>query len=229
MKKFAFLMLLLCAGMNIVFAQIAAPTLNSPADGYVYPNTIKPNLKINSVSGASYYMFHWSEDSTFSTYDSYTMSSSYTGLNVNGLKFGTTYYWRVYAITANYADTSAASEVRSFTTSNEPTLSSPSDGYVNTSAVQQGVSWNTVTGAGHYILAWDTVPTFDSPIARTYSTTSTAITITPLKFGTTYYWRVPATATLIPVPFNKVSLGIPSPVRDITFWHGTHCPLLTHR
>ena len=193
MKKLYLLMLLLCAGMNFVFAQIAAPTLNSPADGYVYPSTVKPLLKINSVSGASYYMFHWSEDPTFSTYDSYTMSSSYTGLNVNGLKFGTTYYWRVYAITANYADTSAASEVRSFTTSNEPTLSSPSDGYVNTSAVQQVVSWNTVTGTGHYILAWDTVPTFDSPIARTYSTTSTSITITPLKFGTTYYWRVCAT------------------------------------
>lgn len=127
MRKFAFLMLLLCAGMNIVFAQIAAPTLNSPADGYVYPNTVKPLLKINSVSGASYYMFHWSEDPTFATYSSHTMSSSYTGLNVNGLKFGTTYYWRVYAITANYADTSAASEVRSFTNGNSITLVSFND------------------------------------------------------------------------------------------------------
>ena len=127
MKKFAFFIFLLCAGMNVSFAQIAAPTLNSPADGYVYPNTIKPNLKINTVSGASYYLFHWSEDPTFATYSSYTMQSSYTGLNVNGLKFGTTYYWRVYAITANYADTSAASEVRSFTNGNSITLVSFND------------------------------------------------------------------------------------------------------
>ena len=129
-------MLLLCAGMNVVFAQIAAPTLNSPADGYVYPSTVKPLLKINSVSGASYYMFHWSEDPTFATYRSHTMSSSYTGLNVNGLKFGTTYYWRVYAITANYADTSASSAVWSFTTTDAPTLTGPTDGIVLSNSVK---------------------------------------------------------------------------------------------
>jgi hypothetical protein len=198
MKKFAFLMLLLCAGMNVVFAQIAAPTLNSPADGYVYPSTVKPNLKINSVSGASYYMFHWSEDPTFSTYDSYTMSSSYTGLNVNGLKFGTTYYWRVYAITANYADTSAASAVRSFTTTDAPTLTSPSDGAILSNSVKPNIRWTEITGASKYIYQCDTSSSFDSPMCLTYTYTgysSSGANPNQLHFGKTYYLRMKATNT----------------------------------
>ncbi len=191
-------MLLLCAGMNVVFAQIAAPTLNSPADGYVYPSTVKPNLKINSVSGASYYMFHWSEDPTFSTYDSYTMSSSYTGLNVNGLKFGTTYYWRVYAITANYADTSAASAVRSFTTTDAPTLTSPSDGAILSNSVKPNIRWTEITGASKYIYQCDTSSSFDSPMCLTYTYTgysSSGANPNQLHFGKTYYLRMKATNT----------------------------------
>ena len=198
MKKFAFFIFLLCAGMNVVFAQIAAPTLNSPADGYVYPNTIKPNLKINSVSGASYYMFHWSEDPTFATYSSYTMSSSYTGLNVTRLKFGTTYYWRVYAITANYADTSAASAVWSFTTSDAPTLNSPSDGAILSNSVRPNIRWTEITGASRYIYQCDTSSSFDSPMCLTYTNTgynSTGVNVSRLHFGKTYYVRMKATNT----------------------------------
>ena len=198
MKKFAFLMLLLCAGMNVLLAQIAAPTLNSPSDGYVYPNTVKPLLKINSVSGASYYLFHWSEDPTFATYSSYTMSSSYTSLNVNGLKFGTTYYWRVYAITANYADTSAASAVRSFTTTDAPTLTSPSDGAILSNSVRPNIRWTEITGASRYIYQCDTSSSFDSPMCLTYTNTgynSTGVNVSRLHFGKTYYVRMKATNT----------------------------------
>ena len=198
MKKFYLLMLVLCAGMNVVFAQIAAPTLNSPADGYVYPNTVKPLLKINSVSGASYYLFHWSEDSTFATYSSHTMSSSYTGLNVNGLKFGTTYYWRVYAITANYADTSAVSEVRSFTTTDAPTLTSPSDGTILSNSVRPNIRWTEITGASKYIYQCDTSSSFNSPLCLTYTNTgysSGGSNPNQLHFGKTYYVRMKATNT----------------------------------
>ena len=197
MKKFAFLMLLLCAGMNVLLAQIAAPTLNSPADGYVYPNTIKPNLKINSVSGASYYMFHWSEDSTFSTYDSYTMSSSYTGLNVTRLKFGTTYYWRVYAITANYADTSAASAVRSFTTTDAPTITAPADGTILTNSISPNIQWTEIVGATKYLYQCDTSMSFNSPLLKSYTTEYSSGGKYPLNlhFGKTYYLRMRATNT----------------------------------
>ena len=198
MKKFYLLMLLLCAGMNVVFAQIAAPTLNSPADGYVYPSTVKPLLKMNTVSGASYYMFHWSEDPTFSTYDSYTMSSSYTGLNVNGLKFGTTYYWRVYAITANYADTSASSAVWSFTTTDAPTLTGPTDGIVLSNSVKPNIRWTELVGASKYIYQCDTSSSFNSPLCLTYTYTgynSSGSNPLQLHFGKTYYLRMKATNT----------------------------------
>ena len=198
MKKSAFLMLLLCAGMNVLLAQIAAPTLNSPSDGYVYPNTVKPLLKINSVSGASYYLFHWSEDPTFATYSSYTMSSSYTSLNVNGLKFGKTYYWRVYAITANYADTSAASEVRSFTTTDAPTLTAPTDGTILSNSVRPTVKWTEITGASKYIYQCDTSSSFDSPLRRTVIYTgysSSGSNPNQLHYGKTYYLRMRATNT----------------------------------
>ena len=198
MKNFYLLMFLLCAGMNVSFAQIAAPTLNSPADGYVYPSTVKPLLKINSVSGASFYMFHWSEDPTFSTYRSHTMSSSYTGLNVNGLKFGTTYYWRVYAITANYADTSASSAVWSFTTTDAPTLTGPTDGIVLTNSVRPNVRWTELVGASKYIYQCDTSSSFNSPLCLTYTYTgynSSGSNPNQLHFGKTYYLRMKATNT----------------------------------
>ena len=198
MKKIAFFLILLCAGMNVLFAQIAAPTLNSPADGYVYPSTVKPLLKINSVSGASYYMFHWSEDPTFATYRSHTMSSSYTGLNVNGLKYGTTYYWRVYAITANYADTSASSAVWSFTTTNAPTLTSPSDGTILSNSVRPNIRWTEITGASKYIYQCDTSSSFNSPLCLTYTYTgysSGGSNPNQLHFGKTYYVRMKATNT----------------------------------
>ncbi|MBR1992034.1 MAG: T9SS type A sorting domain-containing protein [Bacteroidales bacterium] len=197
MKKFAFLMLLLCAGMNIVFAQIAVPTLNSPADGYVYPNTVKPFLKMNTVSGASYYLFHWSEDPTFATYSSHTMQSSYTGLNVNGLKYGTTYYWRVYAITANYADTSASSAVWSFTTTDAPTITAPADGTVLTNSIMPNIQWTEIVGATNYIYQCDTTPSFNSSLRRTYTLGYQSGGSNPLNlsFGKTYYLRMRATNT----------------------------------
>ncbi len=212
MKKFAFLMLLLCAGMNVLFAQIAAPTLNSPADGYVYPSTVKPFLKMNTVSGASYYLFHWSEDPTFATYSSHTMQSSYTGLNVNGLKYGTTYYWRVYAITANYADTSASSAVWSFTTTDAPTITAPADGTVLTNSIMPNIQWTEIVGATHYIYQCDTTPSFNSSLRRTYTLGYQSGGSNPLNlsFGKTYYLRMRATNT------NESDTSAWSAVRSFT-------------
>ena len=205
-------MLLLCAGMNVLLAQINAPTLNSPADGYVYPNTVKPLLKINSVSGASYYLFHWSEDPTFATYSSHTMSSSYTGLNVNGLKFGTTYYWRVYAITANYADTSASSAVWSFTTTDAPTITAPADGTVLTNSIMPNIQWTEIVGATNYIYQCDTTPSFNSSLRRTYTLGYQSGGSNPLNlsFGKTYYLRMRATNT------NESDTSAWSAVRSFT-------------
>ncbi len=173
------------------------PTLVSPADGYVYPSTVKPLLRLEAVTGASYYLFHWSEDPTFATYSSYTMSSSYTGLNVNGLKFGTTYYWRVFSITANYADTSASSAVWSFTTTDAPTITAPNDGTILTNSISPNIQWTEMVGATKYIYQCDTSASFNSPVKRTYTVSYTSGGSTPLnlRFGATYYLRMRATNT----------------------------------
>ena len=173
------------------------PTLVSPADGYVYPSTVKPLLRLEAVTGASGYLFHWSEDSTFATYSSYTMSSSYTGLNVNGLKFGTTYYWRVFSITANYADTSASSAVWSFTTTDAPTITAPNDGTVLTNSISPNIQWTEIVGATKYLYQCDTSMSFNSPLLRNYTTEYSSGGKYPLNlsFGKAYYLRMRATNT----------------------------------
>ena len=189
-----------------------APTLDSPADGYVYPSTVKPLLKLNAVTGASYYLLQWSEDPTFRTYRWHLMSSSYTGLNVNGLKFGTTYYWRAYAITDNYADTSASSEVRSFTTTDAPTITAPADGTVLTNSIMPNIQWTEIVGATNYIYQCDTTPSFNSSLRRTYTLGYQSGGSNPLNlsFGKTYYLRMRATNT------NESDTSAWSAVRSFT-------------
>ena len=167
---------------------------------------------MNAVTGASYYLLQWSEDPTFRTYRWHLMSSSYTGLNVNGLKFGTTYYWRAYAITDNYADTSASSEVRSFTTTDAPTITAPADGTVLTNSIMPNIQWTEIVGATNYIYQCDTTPSFNSSLRKTYTLGYQSGGSNPLNlsFGKTYYLRMRATNT------NESDTSAWSAVRSFT-------------
>ena len=140
------------------------------------------------------------------------MSSSYTGLNVNGLKFGTTYYWRAYAITDNYADTSASSEVRSFTTTDAPTITAPADGTVLTNSIMPNIQWTEIVGATNYIYQCDTTPSFNSSLRKTYTLGYQSGGSNPLNlsFGKTYYLRMRATNT------NESDTSAWSAVRSFT-------------
>ncbi|MBQ2350749.1 MAG: fibronectin type III domain-containing protein, partial [Bacteroidales bacterium] len=175
------------------FTTCSAPTLSSPNDGIVYTSIVRPTVSWNTITGVGSYILEWDTVSSFSSPKSFTTTS--TSVNINGLLFGTTYYWRVKATNSNDSDTSAYSEVRTFTTCSAPILSSPSNGMVYTSMVRPSVSWNSITGAGSYILEWDTVPSFSSTMFRTYTTSSTSIYINGLRYSTKYYWRVKATNT----------------------------------
>ena len=137
----------------------------------------------------------WSEDADFATHEEFSLGSSGNGLTLTRLKFSTTYYWRVCAINNNSTDTSAWSEVWSFTTTDGvPVLTSPADGtaFSSYSNSRLTVYWNSVTGADHYILEWDTAATFNSPLFATFTASGTSVYITEaeLQYGTTYYWRV---------------------------------------
>ena len=164
--------------------------LVSPANGSTNVGA-STTLDWDYIRGGSLYEYQYDTCSTFDSpgLATGTIAVGTSQVSVSGLRFGTTYYWRVREYTT--IDTTDWSEVWHFTTTNGvPTLTSPSDGYVYTNSVKATVYWNSVTGAGHYIVAWDTVPTFDSPLYETFTATASSIYITELNFGTTYYWKV---------------------------------------
>jgi len=177
------------------FTTCSGPTLDYPDDGMIYSTTVKPTLYWNAITGVGSYILEWDTVSSFSSTMFRTYTTSSTSVNINALRYGTKYYWRVKATNSNDSDTSRYSEVRNFTTCSAPILSSPSNGMVYTSMVRPSVSWNSITGAGSYILEWDTVSSFSSPLFRTYTTSSTSIYINGLLYSTKYYWRVKATNT----------------------------------
>ncbi|MDD6582708.1 MAG: hypothetical protein PUF10_08560, partial [Bacteroidales bacterium] len=87
MKKFAFLMLLLCAGMNVLFAQITVPTLSSPMNGSTQI-PVTTTLYCTAVTGAARYIYQWDTTSTFDSPLCTSMSHNYYGLSISSLKFG---------------------------------------------------------------------------------------------------------------------------------------------
>ena len=159
------------------FTTTYAPTLSSPSDGTVYSSTIKPTLSWNTITGASQYIYQCDTTPTFDSPLAETNTTTSTSVDKLRLRFNTTYYWRVCATNYYNTDTSAWSVMRHFTTCGAPILNSPNDGIVYSSVIMPSVSWNSITGVGHYILEWDTVSTFDSPLSRTFSTTSTSVSI----------------------------------------------------
>ncbi|MBR5983946.1 MAG: T9SS type A sorting domain-containing protein [Bacteroidales bacterium] len=183
--------LLLLSTLNTM--ALNAPTLSSPSDGMIYTTSVMPTVSWSSVSGANKYILDWDTVSSFSSPKFRTFTTSYTYVSITELLYGTKYYWRVRAVKESANDTSDYSTVRNFTTCSAPTLTSPNDGIVYTSIVKPTVSWSTITGAGNYILEWDTVSSFSSPKFDRFETPSTSVSINGLQYGTKYYWRVKAT------------------------------------
>jgi hypothetical protein len=174
------------------FTTINTVYLSSPSNGATdrHPNVA---LSWNTVSGLTHYDYQYDTSPTFDSEDllSASVTSSYSSVSTANLKFGTTYYWRVRA--RHSAHESGWSEVRNFTTINTVYLSSPSNNSTNR-AVNQVLSWNSISGLTYYDYQYDIVSTFDSENLVTASVTSsyTSVSTANLKYGTTYFWRVRA-------------------------------------
>ncbi|MBO7133617.1 MAG: T9SS type A sorting domain-containing protein [Bacteroidales bacterium] len=179
---------------------IDAPTLTSPDNGKVYNTTVQPTVKWNTVSGATKYMLEWDTIASFTSplYDLFTTTSN--SVYLDGLLYGTKYYWRVRAIDESANDTSAYSVVRNFTTASKVLLSSP-DNDTNTNATYNTIrtfEWNNCVGSSSYIFQLDTTPSFNSDelfVSNVPSSTTSTInyistTIQNMLYGTMYYWRV---------------------------------------
>ena len=132
---------------------------------------------------------------TLPTFDSealqeLTHNNSYSGQSVNNLMYGQKYYWRVRGRNDN--DTSGWSDVWDFTTSLLGAWqSSPSNGATGR-PVNLSLSVNKLSGNEHIDYQLDTSLNFNSPLLLelTHSNSLSSISVTNLRYGQTYYWRV---------------------------------------
>jgi len=200
-KKVLTIILSIFIFSNILFA-INTPALYSPSTGTVLSNAASVELNWYQVSGTTGYELEVDTTSGFNS-PLYTLYNSCSYLNgkayvrINPLRYGTTYYWRVRAVNSNTNETSNYSAVWTFTTSSCPTLYSPSNGTTLSNAASVELDWYQVSGTTGYELEVDTTSRFDSPVYTLYNSCSylngkAYVSINPLMYGTTYYWRVRA-------------------------------------
>ncbi|PLW92907.1 MAG: hypothetical protein C0592_08380 [Marinilabiliales bacterium] len=180
-------------------------SLYSPSNGYTSAYT-GYTLDWYAHTGVDYYDIEVDTTTNFNSpllrtatdaYINSSSSNSDTEEYFDNLRFGTTYYWRVRA--RNSIDTSGWSTVWSFTTRDQITLYSPSNGY--TSYTGYTFDWYAHAGVDFYDMELDTTPNFNSTMIRTVTETyinsnssnnDTEEYFDNLLFGTTYYWRVRA-------------------------------------
>ena len=175
--------------IHTAFSQ-TPPSLFTPANGSTN-QAISVTLDWSSVSGNTGYPY---QIDTVSTFDSPQLISNTTATNIseviiNGLSFGTTYYWRVKTQTAT--GTSDWSTIFNFTTANSITLFTPTNSTTD-QPIALTLDWSSLTGNAGYKYQYDTVNTFDSPnlVTNTTGINISETYISNLAFNTTYYWRV---------------------------------------
>ena len=191
-----------------MFTTMDAVTLNSPSNNTSPTANFysRQNFKWSSSIGSSSYILQLDTVPTFNSgmlqsidvSSSSTFTDSYVNKYVYNMRYGTMYYWRACAV--NTADTSGWSETWQFHTIDKVTLNSPSNDTSPTSRfyTRQEFKWENSIGSTLYILQLDTVPTFNSNLLRTITTTNSNSNtdtylskyISDMRYGTMYYWRV---------------------------------------
>ena len=207
MKKTLF-SLVLTLTCFIATAQLAAPTLYSPADNLTGAWT-RQDFQWTKVTNATGYTFQIDTTASFDSPLLYeatqsSTSSTYQSRIHNNMRYGTTYYWRVRAY--NATDTSAWSTIRQLLTTDRVVLDSPSNDTSSTSGwySRQEFSWRNSKGSTSYILQLDTTPDFNSPILRSFTKTNSqsntdtyvSYVVNDMRYGTMHYWRVCAINTV---------------------------------
>ena len=172
------------------FSTLANAVHVSPSNGAIN-QPINPTLDWTTVSGSISYTYQYDVTATFSSPSlvTNTISSSSSQVTLNNLQYGTTYYWRVSVTTAS--GTTAWTSPWSFTTYDDISLVSPSNGAIN-QPINPLLDWTTGTGSSSYIYQLDVTNTFNSPSLVSGNAISSQVTMSNLLFGTTYYWRVAA-------------------------------------
>ncbi|MBN4081494.1 T9SS type A sorting domain-containing protein [bacterium AH-315-C07] len=160
--------------------------MTAPSDGATNLD-VNERIDWGSSAGATSYEFKISSvDSTLSSTTSQAATNTY--YDNSELKFGTTYYWQVRAISVT--DSSTWSSIRNFITGDILTHTSPSDGATGLD-VSFTINWSYILGNSGYRYQVDTSSGFNSPILLDkYKTSSSQDILYDLRFGTKYFWRV---------------------------------------
>lgn len=187
-----------------ISAETLIPALLTPESGSENQDT-SLTLTWSEIDFATSYQYQLSIVTDFST----TVSSSITSaleMQINGLEYGTEYFWRLRSITEN--DTSAWSDVAQFQTKiakpNTPNTLTPVNSAVEVE-ISPVLTWNNATRADSFIVELAKSSDFTS-IDFSYRDVDTTTVALGLEYETTYYWRVKAKNTTGESEWSEPSL-----------------------
>ena len=173
--------------------------LNSPADNSTGWSVNGLYLYWNNSRGSTKYIIQIDTSATFSSSLLQTLSKTTAADNtdsyfykiVDGLRYGTTYRWRVCAI--NNADTSEWSAVWRFTTAYNittgPALTMPVNDSTGLTYNNITLVWQPMDNVQGYRYEVSTSSTFETLVAAGNTSLTFSVVTTALP-STTYYWRV---------------------------------------
>ena len=180
-----------------------APTLLLPLDQQTNI-PISTTLTWNPSAGAATYRVRVATDSLFTAIVVNDSTLTTPTKLVSALIGATKYYWNVSA--KNPGGTSAASQVRSFSTVvGIPTLTSP----VNNASGQSTsltFQWSVVSGASGYRLQVSTTSLFDTLVLDDSTVAVNSRLVSSLLNSTKYYWRVCAFGASGPGVYSASSI-----------------------
>ena len=167
-----------CTAASDTSAAPTAPTLK------ITTSAGKPQIYWNPVSGSvKYWIYRSTDGKKFSYYDK-TTNTSYTN---NSTEIGTTYYYKVKAVSANNAASDYSVSKSILCKPAAPSVS------INRSNGKPKLSWKAVSGATKY---WIYRSTDGKKFKYFDSTAKTSYTNSGAASGTKYYYRVKAVSVV---------------------------------
>jgi hypothetical protein len=175
--------------MATLTPNISATMLLAPADGST-DNVLSPRLAWESVAGATGYHVQVSTQTDFSKIVFEDTSVADTFKVASGLKYQTTYYWRVQVHDARGLSDWTTS--RNFATIIEPQVPAvvlPKDSAIN-EPLSLTLTWNSASGAASYCVQVASDSGFTIMVAVDSTLADTTKVLSNLLNSDTYYWHV---------------------------------------